>query len=162
MRDAACDGGELKMKLRNSLIQFSLAALITLAGAGGAALAQDAPAAPANTGKVVAPVKAGQVIAIEGPAGAVMVLRGSKAYALLKDDVLFVGDRVFTRTNGQADLLSSGCKQHLSPSASIVIDEKFCKALPISLTGPDPKSVGGVATGAAKSAVSSSPNLLPL
>jgi hypothetical protein len=149
LNPAAANVG-IVMSLRSTVI-----ASVILAAVSVPALAQS----PAP-----APKEAGNVVAVDGPAGAVMVFRGAKAYALLKNDVLFEGDRVFTRPNGEADLTSSGCKQHLGKASSIIIDAKFCKTIPISLGDTGTKlAVTGLAAGATAEAVSSSsPNLLAL
>ena len=126
---------------------------LLLLGASAPALAQQPAPVPA---------KVGNVVSVVGPAGSVMVFRGSKAYALLKDDVLFNGDRVFTRASGEVDLASSGCRQHLGAASSIILDEKFCKAVPISLGDVKAVAAGGAIVGSTGGAVSASPNLLGL
>lgn len=86
---------------------------------------------PPLGGTRVAATQRGEVTAIEGPEGAVVVVRGSQAYALLLGDILFEGDRVFTRANGRVTLQAGGCEQTLEPAASITVDEDVCEAAPV-------------------------------
>ena len=92
-----------------------------------------------------APSAAGKVVLAGGPSGAVIVMRGAQAYALQTGDILFLGDRIYTRSNGSAKLSVEGCEKELGATASIVIDAAICKAVPVTLSTKD-LGVGGAAT----------------
>ena len=74
------------------------------------------------------PVWKGTVTEISGPEDSVVVLRGTDAYALYPEDKLFVGDKVFTRTNGTARILMDNCDIVLESASFIEIDDQACTA----------------------------------
>lgn len=108
--------------------------------------------------------EAGKVIEIGGPLGSVIVLRGAQSYALQTGDLLFDGDRVFTRSNGTAKLVANGCERSLDPAASLVIDKEVCKIAPITLAGGEAAIAAQIASeaSAAGAALGSTPAVLGL
>jgi hypothetical protein len=96
-----------------------------LTGAFVLAAISCAPAARAQAGDT--PTWIGTVDEIRGPENSLVVLRGSEAYALYPDDLLFLGDKVFTRSAGYARLMMDGCKIDLEPASYIEITERSCE-----------------------------------
>ncbi len=88
---------------------------LALAGAATAAFAQSA------------------VGAVNTLTGNVVVVRGSQTYTLGAGDQLFLGDRILTRTDGNASLTANGCSKALGGLQSIVVDAEFCTKTPIAL-----------------------------
>ena len=105
--------------------------------------------------------EAGRVISVEGPAGAVMVFRGAKAYTVAEGDVLFAGDRVLTRADGKAQLVSAGCERSLDHASSITVNKEFCADGLITFAGRGlvTEAAAGLAV---ETAAAASPNLAPL
>ena len=145
----------MRLRLRTSALAASLL-LIPLTTAGRAATAQT----PSQVDPRVTTSQRGKVVAVEGPEGSVVVLRGAQAYALLQGDLLFEGDRVFTRANGRVTLVANGCEQRLEPAGSITVDGAFCEAAPVVLA--DAGGTAGALQGmsAPASSVGASPALL--
>jgi hypothetical protein len=111
--------------------------LLFLVAAPLSALAQLA-AAPAP-----APAVVGTVTAIEGPSGAVLVIRANRTYSLKVGDQLIAGDQVFTRFNGSVAINGSGCA--VLPQASfMVMTGAGCSTIS-GLTAS--QTIGGVAIG---------------
>jgi hypothetical protein len=94
----------------------------------------------------VAQTVIGTVTSVTGPAGSVVVVRGSQTYTLAAGDQLLSGDQVVTRTTGSAVINASGCSKNIASAASIVVNTAFCNASPVTLAGSD--VVGGVPVGA--------------
>lgn len=99
---------------------------------------------PNAGGTRVASTERGKVTAMEGPEGSVVVVRGSQAYALLLGDVLFEGDRIFTRANGRVTLQAGRCEQTLGPAASIIVDDQMCEAAPVMVANAGAAAPGAV------------------
>lgn len=88
----------------------------------------------------------GTVTSVEGPAGSVLVVRGSEVFTLSAEDALFSGDQVFTRSNGGAELQFSGCTKTLQAASSITVNATVCDVVPVVLSGD--QVIAGVQVGA--------------
>ncbi len=93
-----------------------------------------------------APSRVGEVGAVTGPEGSVLVVRGSESFTLRTGDALFDNDQVFTRSNGTASLTFPGCSLGLGSASSITVNSGVCTATPIQLAANE--VVGGVTIGA--------------
>jgi hypothetical protein len=111
---------------------------LTIAGAVAIAPIASAQRGEAAPGGRQTPSQIGEILSIDGPDGSVIVVRGAQAYALVKGDLLFRGDRIVTRTNGTVTFAAEGCEKSLAPTASIVLDDAICKAAPVTLAEADP------------------------
>jgi hypothetical protein len=111
-----------------SMRTFARLAVVSLMVCGGVCAPASAQQPPAEAGKLVS---------ADGPLGSVLVLRGAQTYALVPGDILFMGDRVLTRSNGKAILSASGCEVTLEASASIAINDQFCNAPPVTLAAAE-------------------------
>lgn len=129
---------------------MKLALFLAVAGSALVASGASAQQAANPTSQI------GRVVSVEGPADSVLVFRGSQSYSLAAGDLLFEGDRVFTRTNGKAVLSTSGCQRELPEISSVVVDEEFCEA---ELALLDPQSADLAPQSAP---VGAAVNLLPL
>jgi uncharacterized protein YccT (UPF0319 family) len=68
----------------------------------------------------------GSVTSTTGEADQVIVVRGNETFSLSKDDVIFEGDQVITRSNGTAEISVADCTRQLNSLESIVVDDEFC------------------------------------
>jgi hypothetical protein len=116
--------------MRGILVSLGLAAI-----AVGTASGQIGATAPPGTGQAV-----GTVTAIGGEAQSVLVLRGGQVYQLRANDSIFVGDTVFTRTNGALRFNVNTCNVGVGGQRQFVVQ------LPLSCPG------GVLGTGGADSA----------
>ncbi|HAY05664.1 MAG TPA: hypothetical protein PKV67_06275 [Hyphomonas sp.] len=68
----------------------------------------------------------GAVTATTGEADQVIVVRGNETFSLSKDDVIFEGDQVITRSGGTAEISVADCTRQLGSLESIIVDDEFC------------------------------------
>ncbi len=118
--------------MRTRFLSFAAAGLASVALCG-VAVAQ-------------APSSVGEVVAINGPDGSVLVARGSETFLLSVGDDLFDNDQVFTRSNGATTLTFTNCTLDLASASSIIVNAEVCAIPPIQLAADD--VVGGVTIGA--------------
>ena len=105
------------------------------------------------------PEKRGSVVETTGPGASVVVLRGAQAYTLGAGDLLFDGDKVFTRSTGTARLRLELCELDLPEASFIEVDAAICLATPVVLEAGT--SLEGISIGTSAQ-VGASPSLLPL
>lgn len=68
----------------------------------------------------------GAVAATTGEADQVIVVRGNETFSLSKDDVIFEGDQIITRSGGTAEISVADCTRQLGSLESIIVDDEFC------------------------------------
>ena len=135
------------------VFMFRSSSVLALCAASSLALLS---AAVAQTPGVI-----GTVSTITGPAGSVLVVRGSQTYSLNLGDTLFEGDQIFTRTVGAVQIQTPGCVKDITSASSIVMSAAFCNVQPVTLASS--QVVGGVQIGAATGGViGATPTLLTL
>lgn len=86
----------------------------------------------------------GEITALEGPVGSVLIVRGNQTYSLSVGDKLFPGDQVWTRTNGKVSLKYYTCTANLNNAESITVAQTCAAAAALPVDG----SVGNVAVAA--------------
>lgn len=108
-----------------------------------------------------ATAQVGNVSAITGETGTVIVQRGTETFSLGADNQIFPGDKITTRTGGTVDLTAYGCTVSIPSEATLVIaatPEEFCTRAPITLadsttpavtTTTTTATIGGVPVGTA-------------
>ena len=100
--------------MRGILVSIAMAAIAV----GTASAQQIQAAAPAGSGQAV-----GTVTVLPTPEGSVLVLRGGQVYQLRAGDAIFVGDTVFTRTNGTLRFTVSGCDVGIGGQSQFVVPQ---------------------------------------
>lgn len=142
--ESLCSEGDNVMGGFSKGLRATMVAAVTLVGVSGAAMAQ-------SQGPV------GQVSALSGPPGSVLVIRGNVTYSLQNGDRLFAGDRVFTRTNGAVQVDYFQCAVSLTGAQSIEV-QPDCAAGAVALASD--ATVGGVAIGTSGGGIGATPILL--
>ena len=100
---------------------------------------------------VLAPAASAQEVGqVSKVSGEVLVARGSETVTLGPGDLIFEGDRIFTRPGGAIDISTSACSRNIGAEASILVDAEFCtKPLTTLAQGEQVlQNAGGAAGGA--------------
>lgn len=134
----------MAQKTRNSILK-SVAMVAAFSCTTLAATAQEAPEA------------IGKVLSIVGPDASAIVLRGPEAFELSQGDFLFLGDKVFTRSQGVARLEIDDCDVEVPAASFIEVDDEACNAGALGLEASNGLNAVALGIGAAEGVGAAAP-----